>query len=161
MAAPIGNKYYLLAVNPGRPRKLKSPTELWVKACEYFEWIDNNPIEKNDFKGKDNEEVTYKLAKPYTLHGLCLFLNIDPDTWNDYKKKRKEFSGVIRVCEQIIRTQKFEGAAAGIFQHNIIARDLGLVDKTDQTSKGKAIRPIIKFVNTKGNNNGDTGKTDK
>ena len=31
----------------------------------------------------------------------------------------------------VIRTQKFEGASAGLLNANIIARDLGLSDKTE------------------------------
>ena len=33
------------------------------------------------------------------------------------------------MIDSIIRTQKFEGAAADLFNANIISRDLGLVDR--------------------------------
>ena len=38
------------------------------------------------------------------------------------------------MCE-IIRTQKFAGAAADLLNANIIARDLGLADKNEVTGK--------------------------
>lgn len=38
-------------------------------------------------------------------------------------------------AEEIIRRQKFEGAAADLFNPNIIARDLGLADKSELTGK--------------------------
>ena len=34
-------------------------------------------------------------------------------------------------------SQKFEGASAGIFNHAIIARDLGLTERFDHTTKGE------------------------
>ncbi len=45
------------------------------------------------------------------------------------KEEYKDFFGVYTRISQIIRTQKFEGAAVGLFNANIIARDLGLADK--------------------------------
>jgi hypothetical protein len=40
--------------------------------------------------------------------------------------------------EEIIRTQKFEGASADLLNPNIIARDLGLADKQDNTTTHQA-----------------------
>ena len=37
--------------------------------------------------------------------------------------------------EEIIRQQKFEGAAANLLNANIIARDLGLADKAEITGR--------------------------
>lgn len=42
---------------------------------------------------------------------------------------------VTTYVEEIIRTQKFEGAAVGAFNANIIARDLGLSDKKEIDGK--------------------------
>jgi hypothetical protein len=85
-----------------------------------------------------------------TINGLCLFLCITHDAWSEYRK-RPEFTGVCASIEQAIREQKFTGAAAGLFNHAIIARDLGLVTKlqTEHTGlidlaaaiRGTAIRP--------------------
>ena len=38
--------------------------------------------------------------------------------------------------DEIIRTQKFEGASADLLNPNIIARDLGLADKSELTGAG-------------------------
>ena len=40
-----------------------------------------------------------------------------------------DFVTVITDIETVIRTQKFEGAAADLLNANIIARDLGMTDK--------------------------------
>jgi len=137
MAAPKGNKYWQLRTKDGRDKEFDSPEELWKRACQYFEWIDNNPLLKNDFKGKDVEEVTYELQRPYTQDGLQIFLDITDKTWGNYSngknKSYKDFFRVSKRINKIIKTQKFEGATAGIFNTSIIARDLGLADKKEVT----------------------------
>jgi len=78
---------------------------------------------------------------PYTLTGLFVFLDIDKSTWAEYKK-REDFTPITTRIEAIMYTQKFEGASVGAFNASIIARDLGLVDKTDLTSKGEAVQSV-------------------
>lgn len=46
----------------------------------------------------------------------------------------KDFSGITTQVEEIVRTQKFEGASADLLNANIIARDLGLADKHEGTT---------------------------
>ena len=65
-----------------------------------------------------------------SIAGICVFLGITPTTWFEYKKL-EGFSDVICEAENIMFTQKFEGASADLLNQNIIARDLGLKEKTD------------------------------
>lgn len=110
---------------------------LWEAACEYFEWCDKHPWEKVDFKGKPLEEVRLPTARPYTITGLCLYLGCGVHYFDQFEKSLSEpdpnegFSSVITRIRETIYTQKFEGAAVGAYNANIIARDLGLVDKRD------------------------------
>jgi hypothetical protein len=67
-----------------------------------------------------------------TIAGLCIFLDIDQQTWANYRSY-KDFFGVVSRVEAIIRVQKFEGASADLLNANIIARDLGLADKSELT----------------------------
>jgi hypothetical protein len=63
-------------------------------------------------------------------------------------KEENDFFSVCTHVENIIYVQKFEGASVGAFKESVMIRDLGLVDKTDTTSKGNAIgsgKTIIKF----------------
>ncbi len=46
-------------------------------------------------------------------------------------RDRKDFFGIIDRVEKIIFVQKFEGAVTGIYNANIISRDLGLMDRKD------------------------------
>ena len=139
MVAPKGNQFWKLRSKHGRDKIFESPEILWDAACEYFQYIEDNPITVQDNKGTKNvNEVS--LIRPFTIHGLCIYLDIDRTTYVDYRNN-KDYSTVVRKIDDIIYNQKFEGAAIGIFKDSIIARDLGLTDKqnVDHTSKGEKI----------------------
>lgn len=135
MAAPEGNQFWKLRSKHGRDKLFESPELLWEAACEYFEWCEENPLIEVDFRGKDADEVRLPKMRAFTWQGLELYLDIH--SLRDYKTNSdyKDFSQVITRIEKIIYNQKFSGAAAGFLNPNIIARDLGLSDKVDQTTK--------------------------
>ena len=60
---------------------------------------------------------------------------------DDYKANTNnaytEFSYIIHTIDMEIKDDKMSGAIAGIYQHNIIARDLGLIDKSESNVKVK------------------------
>lgn len=133
MAAPQGNQFWRLAGDRiGRPLKLGTPAELWQSCQDYFEWVDANPLKEAKAFAYEGNITIAELPKmrAMTLTGLCLFLGVDDETWRNYRAK-KEYFGVVTRAENIIRTQKFEGAAAELLNSNIIARDLGLSDKSE------------------------------
>jgi hypothetical protein len=107
-------------------------------ATEYFKWSDKNPWVKTDFKGANIERVEIPTARPYTLKGLCTHLGVNVGYFSDFKASlkdktdqvSKDFSEVISYIEQIIYVQKFEGAAVGAFNANIISADIGLIKKS-------------------------------
>ena len=43
MAAPKGNKFWMLRSKHGRDKLFATPELLWDAACEYFQWCDENP----------------------------------------------------------------------------------------------------------------------
>lgn len=141
MAAPKGNQFWKLRSKHGRDRIFTSPEMLWEAACEYFEWCEQNPLIEIDFKGKDADRVELPRMRPFTLQGLCLYLDCNTMYFRDFKKalnpKEKEidkdFSLIVTRIEEIIYNQKFSGAAAGFLNPNIIARDLGLKEKTENS----------------------------
>ena len=139
MAAPFGNQFWKFA-DPTKPKKYETPEELWAKAIEYFEWVDKNPYLQKDYVGKDGFEVEREKPTPYTRKELCIFLNITEQTFINYRSNKDPWKDLFEVCthiEQIIDNQKFKGAAIGLFNHSIIARDLGLADKVDSRTDGK------------------------
>jgi len=137
MAAPKENSFWQQRSKHGRDKLFSSPKVLWEAASEYFIWCEQNPLTQQNWVGKDGDEVSKELMRPFTLSGLCVFLDCEEQTLKNYgtKEEYKDFFGVYTRIYQIIRTQKFEGAAVGLFNANIIARDLGLVEKNEHTGK--------------------------
>lgn len=143
MAFQTGNEFWKLRSKHGRDKLFASPELLWKAATEYFQATDKRKWVKKDWVGKDAYEVERETETPYTLSGLCLYLGCHRAYFHDFKKTcSDDFSDVITRIEDIIYTQKFEGATVGVFNANIIARDLGLVDKSDVTTKGEKITTI-------------------
>lgn len=152
MAAPKKNKFWKARTKHGRDKIFSDPNILWTAACEYFQWCDNNPLKEEKVFGTGHS-ATVDLMRAYTLRGLLFFLDIDENTWQRYRKDEpyKDFWAVIERVDSVIYTQKFEGAAAGLLNANIIARELGLVDKKDMTSDGESMNKgfgdFLKSVN--------------
>jgi len=145
MGAPKGNSYYLLAVGFKKPKSY-TPQALWKKAVEYVKWVAENPLpaEKVFSNGKRLKE---KKLRAMTIQEFCLFAKITRETFNQYEKE-KDYSDICLRIKDIFFNQKFQGAAADMFNHAIIARELGLADKTDITTNGKAITPPVLQITT-------------
>lgn len=139
MPAPKNNQFWKNRTKHGRDKIFSDPEILWAEACRYFDWCDKHPLESVEFNGKDAIECIVPKMRAYTWTGLETFLDIE--SFREYKTNPtyKEFSQVISRIERIIYTQKFEGAAAGLLNANIISRDLGLIDKKDMTTDGQPI----------------------
>ena len=132
MPALKGNEYYKLRSKDGRDKIFKTPETLKSACNEYFEWCIANPlIEELVFHSQGVVTKTeVSKARPFTLDGLCNYIDISVDTFRNYEK-REDFIGITTRVRQIIYNQKFEGASVGFFNPNIIARDLGLSDKKE------------------------------
>ena len=146
MAAPKGNQFWKLREKHGRDTIFESPSELWEKACEYFQWCDEHPWVKNEaVKAGDHfgELVKVPTSRPYTLTGLCYYLGVGSRYFDDIGE---DFSAVEHKIKQVIDTQQFEGAAVGAYNASIIARKLGLSEKVDHTSGGEKIEPQINLI---------------
>ena len=125
-----GNKIWKTRTDQGgRPPKFESPEALAAKCEAYFDWVHANPLyEAKAFS--NGLTVDLPKMRAMTIGGMCLHLGIALQTWRDYAA-REDFSHATEWAEQVIRTYKFEGAAADLLSPNIIARDLGLVDKSE------------------------------
>lgn len=132
MAAPKGNRFWEARSSHGRNPKFESGDQLWSACCEYFQWVEDNPLwEMKPFayQGEVTQEAVAKM-RAMTLTGLCLFLDISDDTWRNYRGN-EDLLGVVSRAEKVIYDQKFSGAAADLLNANIIARDLGLAEKKE------------------------------
>jgi hypothetical protein len=140
VAPPKGNEFWKARSSHGRAPIFASPELLWEAASEYFAWVEANPLWEDkivSYQGVTTHEPVCKM-RAMTISGLCIFLDIARRTWDEYRD-RDDFLPVVGRVEEIIRTQKFEGASADLLNANIIARDLGLADKQDMSGSVSVI----------------------
>lgn len=129
-----GNRFWEARSSHGRKPIFETPEALWDAACQYFAWVEANPLYEDrlvTFQGEATHEPVAKM-RAMTIAGLCLFLDISRQGWHEYCAK-PDFSDVTSRIDDVIRSQKFAGAAADLLNANIIARDLGLADKRELT----------------------------
>jgi hypothetical protein len=137
MAAPKGNRFWEARSSHGRNPIFSSPEVLWEACLEYFKWVEDNPLYEEKafcFQGVVTTHQSPKM-RAMTLSALCLFLDITDQTWINYRNK-EDFLEVTRKADKFIYDQKFSGASADMLNANIIARDLGLKEKSIQEQSG-------------------------
>lgn len=133
-AAPIGNKFYLLRSKDGRDRLFENPEKLLEEIVKYFDEVKEKTIDKpeliksGDFAGQQfNLSIDDFPTKPE----LAIFLGFAKwESFKNYKDYSVDFLEVITWAEETIANWKLKMAAANILNPNIIARDLGLSEKT-------------------------------
>lgn len=137
--------------NPvGRPKNIESPEQLWLLFRKYKDWAKANPRTKQDFVGKDGDEITRKLERPLAWVGFEAYLleRMIISDLGDYERNKEgrygEFTTIIRAIKIYIEQDQFEGATVGIYKENIISRKLGLADKQEARQvdgKGNDVLP--------------------
>jgi DNA-packaging protein gp3 len=132
MAAPKGNQYYKLAHNWKKPKRYQ-PDELLDKANEYAKWCEENPLYEMKVFGT-GVKINVPKMRAMTFQGFSLFANIALSTLKDYETQ-EAYSAIMSHIRSLFFSQKFEGAAAEQLNPNIIARELGLSEKTDNKTE--------------------------
>lgn len=140
MVAPNNNKFWMQRSSHGRKPIFASPDDLWGAACEYFEWVEENPLVETKLFSYEGVIVEGEIPKmrAMTIQALCFFIGISRQGWSEYKAKQ-DFSDIVEQIESVIFAQKFEGASGGFLNASIISRELGLADKQDITTNGESI----------------------
>lgn len=145
----IKPKYYVGDRGLFRKKAFETPEELWEAFCEYVQWVKDTPLFKNEaIKSGENAGTIIKIPaeRPMTEIGFCLYVGISHTTLLDYGKNEShiEYHTVYDQIKRACYTQKFDGASIGIFNSMIIARDLGLSEKTETKHEGiPAIPPML------------------
>jgi hypothetical protein len=114
----------------GRPKAFETPDALREAAKEYFEWSIANPLYRAEYK--DGGLVSVPLKRIFTWAGFLIRQGASERYFTTFRTNLKkdnpyysEFFEVIDAIGDVIRTQKFEGAASGFFNANLLAYDLG------------------------------------
>jgi len=142
-----GNEFWKLRPRSGRRAIWESPDDLRNACEEYFQYVIDTPLEEDSviaYQGKATHEPLKKM-RTMSIEGLCVFLGISRRTWLNYKEK-DDFIQVSEEVHSIMYDYKIAGASAGLLNQSIIARDLGLKDKTELTGEdGGPIKQQITF----------------
>lgn len=151
-----GNKLYKLREYTLTGYKL-SLDELIQGARDYIKYAKAHPIIEKQLHQKTGKLIDIPKERPLTIEGLCNYIGIGVTTLYQYTKqkdnetteereRRDAYTKVIARIKQIIYDDKLTGAAAGIYNANIIIRDLGLTDKKEiQETAPKRIK--IELIN--------------
>lgn len=130
----------------GAPGSKLTPEALWDMACLYFRGENDDTMIKKDFirsgeaAGKIVEVTT---TRPFSWTSFELFLLYKGIRSNVFAIKNNdgdrypEFKEVIRRIDNVIYEQKFDGAAIGGYNPQLIIRDLGLSEKVDANVKAE------------------------
>ena len=123
---------------PIKQKYIETPEKLWELFESYVQHEINNPMFKREYAGKDGETKDTPLAVPITFEGFECYL------WDagiishlsDYSAnkdgKYQAYSTIITRIRQNCFVQNFKGASVGLFNANIIAKKLGLVEKIQE-----------------------------
>lgn len=124
----------------GAPGSRLTPEALWDMACLYFQGENEDTMIKKDFirsgeaAGKVIEMTTTRPFSWTSFELFCMYKGITTSL-NGIRTNRdgryEEFKEVIAQIDKIIYQQKFDGAAIGGYNPQLIIRDLGLADKVD------------------------------
>jgi len=138
MAAPKGNKYWEFRGKHGT-NFAYTPENLWLEAVKYFDWISEKVWNKKEAI-KSGEMagalIDIPTSTPMSIKSFCLYADISHQTFLNYEANN-DFVEVITRIRSIIESQQFEGATVGAYNPNIIARTLGLTERTDLTTNGQ------------------------
>ena len=127
---------------------IETPEKLWELFTEFIEHEKSNPLFKVDYVGKDGEKVNTPLQVPITFEAFECWL-ADKGVINDLghyvantDDAYSEYRTIITRIQKNCFAQNFKGASVGLFNANIIARKLGLTEKTENKNT-----EVVKVLN--------------
>lgn len=128
----------------GRNRTFETPEDLMGACEEYLAWNEAHPLFEEKPFMYQGQIIMAEMPKPRapSVVALCTHLGIHRHTWQNYRIS-EEFDMVCEEIEARMRTFKFERAVAGLMNPTLIARDIGLVEKSsvDLTSGDGTMSP--------------------
>jgi hypothetical protein len=120
---------------------IESPEQLWELFEDYRKHEKLNPMIKNEYVGKDGNAVETELETPVTFEGFECYLSdkgIIQDL-GDYSKNKEqrytEYAPIITRIQKNCFVHNYKGAAVGLFNANLVARKLGISEKTENKNE--------------------------
>jgi hypothetical protein len=141
MAAPLFNQFYKLAEHTGRPKLIPTGEDMWQLFTVYKAWVKENPVEIQDFVGKDADEVMRKKEQPLTMEGFENWVADNGGPWGldqYFANSNGAYEDFLVVCSRIkreIRADQIRGGLVGIYNPSITQRLNNLVERTENNNK--------------------------
>lgn len=145
MAAPVGNSFWRQCKLPtGAPRIYEAPEELWADCCQYFAWVEENPLYERKAFSFQGTVITEDLPKmrAMTVEAMCAFMGIDSSAWRRWRVEREDLFTTIDLAEKVIYEQKFSGAAAELLNPSFIGKALRITDRIEISASGDDIESM-------------------
>jgi len=126
MPAPKGHTFSI--GNSGKPKKWKTAESLQKDVNLYFKKQDDN---NKTLLTKDGKKVEINEPLPYTVEGLCIFLECNRETILNYEKQKgyEKYFGIIVNAKKKIFNSWVERGITG--QYNCNFTKFVMVNNTD------------------------------
>lgn len=120
----------------GRPRKFKTPIELWEAFESFVNYQRENPIPKTHYVGKDGDLKIEFIPRPLTYLGFEGYL-AKFDLLKDLKnyERIEEFIPIIARIRAFCKAHNTDMALVGEYKENLVARIEGIKEQTETDSR--------------------------
>lgn len=123
----------------GKKKYIETPEKMWEYFESYKKWVKSNPIQVQDYVGKDAEMVYRTKERPLTIDGFecwCYDNEIISDLSQYFANTEQRYTEYQTICSRIrkaVRTDQIEGGMAGIYNPSITQRLNNLTERTENT----------------------------
>lgn len=135
-------------------KNIETPELLWKYFEEYVANESKSPLYRRDYVGKDGDEKDTPLQVPITFEGFECYL-ADRKIINDLghyssnlDNRYAEYIPIITRIRKNCFVQNFKGASVGLFNANLIAKKLGLIEKTESSNHNINRNITVEVVKT-------------
>ena len=124
---------------PKGTKNIETPEKMWEYFETYKKWVKSNPIQVQDYVGKDAEMVYRTKERPLTIDGFecwCYDNEIISDLSQYFANTEQRYTDYQTICSRIrkaVRTDQIEGGMAGIYNPSITQRLNNLTERTENT----------------------------
>jgi len=123
----------------GKKKYIETPEKMLEYFESYKKWVKSNPIQVQDYVGKDAEMVYRTKERPLTIDGFecwCYDNEIISDLSQYFANTEQRYTEYQTICSRIrkaVRTDQIEGGMAGIYNPSITQRLNNLTERTENT----------------------------